>query len=123
MGLRQGIKQLDSIVVRAKPGKNVTQEQYDLILSTLKLARNMQKLRCGSVIITNAILISLISSFVIKYGYDFDLGMKIQICLVPTTVAGLGVRHMLHNKLKRKMAEADIQIKRLHDINMSQMFR
>ena len=123
MSLRQGIKLLDDIVARAKPGENVTREQYDLMVSTLKMARNMQKLRCGSMIITNAILISLISSFVVKYGYDFDLGMKIQICLIPTTGVGLWGRHVLHNKLKRKMAEAKIQMDRLHDINMSQMFR
>ena len=121
--MRQTIKHLQNIVNQAKPGENVTQEQYDIMVKTLQMARDMQKLRCSVNAITGAIVVSCLAGWAVKYGYEYDLGLQIQMYVLPVNALGIGIEWALVKKLRRTRDAADVQIKKLRQINLSKTFR
>jgi len=123
MNWHYAIKTIEPIVAQAKPGVNVTQEQYDIMKSTLKMAKQMRNLYRGTYLVGGTVLVSVIGCFVVKYGYDFDLGIQIQYYVTPITVVGGVADVLLIKKLIDLKNKAHAEIKKLHDINMSQMFR
>ena len=123
MNLRHEVKKLEAIVSLAKPGENVSQEEYDIMQTTLKMAREMQKLHCSAMIISQTVFWSLVGTLVVKYGYDFDLGLKIELCTVPLGICGIVADGMIIKNLKAKLAKADAQVKKLKEINLSKRFR
>ena len=123
MRLRYGIKMLQIITDKAKPGENVTQEEYDIMVSVLKLVKDMQKLRCGALTISGAIVLSLGAGLAVKYGYDFDLGTQIQMIAIPASIGGFAANRALVKKCYRKFDEAQKMAKQLKDLSLSQMFR
>ena len=123
MSLRYGINQLKIIINKAKPGENVTQEDYDTMVSILKLAKDMQKTRCAAQVIAHTMLISFVATLAIKYGYDVELGQKIETVVLPAGVAGCGGVALLKKRLIRLLYEAKAKADKLHNNYLSRMFR
>ncbi len=123
MNLRYEIKRLQAVVDKAKPGENVTPEDYELMVSTLKMAKNMQRLRCGAMTISGAIILTIAAGFAVIYGYDADLGQKIQKWSVPVCLGGLVAANVMGRRFLRNFDETKKKIKQLENSHISRMFR
>ena len=123
MDFRYGIKQLSAIVNQAKPGDNVTQEEYDIMVSVLNMTKKMQKLNVSANVIAMAIAVSCIANLAIKFGYDADLGTKIQHYVIPIDLVAFTGVGLLKARMMHIFENAKGQVDKLHNINISQMFR
>ncbi|MBR2286092.1 MAG: hypothetical protein IJ866_01380 [Alphaproteobacteria bacterium] len=121
--MRESIKKLQAIIEQAKPGENITQAEYDLMCKILKIARDMMRLRAGVQATTTVIIASVIAGFAVKYGYDYDLGTKIQSYTIPINAGLLGGEYLMVHKLRTKLAIAKDVVKKINEIYLSRTFR